>query len=494
MPLQIVKGDISNFKCDAIVSSTNKRLYPAGRIDRAICLMAGQEILSECMALAPCETGECVLTRGYNLPCRYVIHTVGPRAGDDASAHLLASCYKKAIRLAISKGCRSIAFPLMGSGNNGFSRERAISIAINRIEANFRSDGDTILVYLVLFDEATTLCAEQYAQKTIPNFLVKLSTEEEIDAVQKRVLAEREVQAKKREKRRQEVLAEKERTKVLVPTTGKMTKVPSSVILIAKLKENKTGAGKFVAVVSEASEQNSSKDIYWVGRRFSSLLLAAIFRGEPFVYENTSYTVEDVEEYPDAQKYINIIARFCDPQFPQTVYVFAHKHISKYDNENYETVTAMVPCANKSFPVPIPVYYEKRTRRYFMNEEAYTDARKKYGLPYLKVSLTGGDHIHGTFGTLKAHSELNLLGYSVSATNGMTGEARRALLRRIIDGGIMGKSSIQSHIEWLIHMNKNVVIMQDAVKEWEADLQFVSQYRMDKSRSIWVGAFKSARK
>ena len=170
--------------------------------------------------------------------------------------------------------------------------------------------------------------------------------------------------------------------------------------------------------------------------------------------------------------------------------MFYKKNIAIYQSGSYEVVTAMVPCANRNVPVPITVYYEKATKRYFMNEESYVVARKNYGLPYLRLCVAAASDTNGVYGELKEHSELNLLGYSVGI-NGLDFETRRKLLSNVIDSGVLGKPEIINHLEWLIHTRKNMANMENAIAEWREDLRFVSQYKMQKQRSIWVGAFKA---
>ena len=98
MKLKIVKGDITEIKCDAIVCSTNKELIPLGSIDTSIHGAAGPELEKACEKIQRCDVGKCVVTEGYNLPCRYIIHTVSPHISEVSSAHLLAQCYKKQSR------------------------------------------------------------------------------------------------------------------------------------------------------------------------------------------------------------------------------------------------------------------------------------------------------------------------------------------------------------------------------------------------------------
>lgn len=180
---------------------------------------------------------------------------------------------------------------------------------------------------------------------------------------------------------------------------------------------------------------------------------------------------------------------FCDLEKPKTVYVFSHKGVFHKNAENYETVTAKVPCAGTVKPVTLTVYYEKTTGKYFINADSYEKARLKYGLPYLRIKAESSG-IYGTdFGGLKENSELKMLGYSVGASSGMSLKERQKLLGEIVDSGVLTKAEILSHIDWLIKSRKHMKNMQNAVDEWKTDRAFVSKYKLNRQRLIWVNAF-----
>ena len=158
MPLKIVKNDITKMKVDAIVNAANETLLGNSRrsgVDGRIHRAAGPELLEECRTLFGCEAGNAKITKGYNLPCKYVIHTVGPRwyDGRHGEAELLSSCYRTSLMLAKEYGCESIAFPIIASGRFAYPKEQAIKIANEAIKS-FLSENE-MMVYLVVYGTET---------------------------------------------------------------------------------------------------------------------------------------------------------------------------------------------------------------------------------------------------------------------------------------------------------------------------------------------------
>ncbi len=153
----IIEDDITRQDVDAIVNAANTSLLDGGGVDGAIHRAAGPELLEECRGLHGCPTGEARITRGYRLPARWVIHTVGPvwRGGKDFEDELLANCYRQSLALAVQSGVRSIAFPAISTGIYGFPLERATRIAVHEVRAFMGENPAIDKVLFVCFDSHT---------------------------------------------------------------------------------------------------------------------------------------------------------------------------------------------------------------------------------------------------------------------------------------------------------------------------------------------------
>lgn len=163
MPLEIIRNDITKMKVDAIVNAANTMLTHGGGVCGSIHRAAGEELAAECKLLGGCKVGEAKITKGYRLPCRYVIHTVGPRwfDGKRDEKELLTACYTASLSLAVEHACESVAFPLLSSGAFGYPKDQALRTAVDAISTFLMSHD--LQVYLVVFDRASYQIGEELA-------------------------------------------------------------------------------------------------------------------------------------------------------------------------------------------------------------------------------------------------------------------------------------------------------------------------------------------
>ena len=153
--VEIIQGDITTLEVDAIVNAANESMLGGGGVDGAIHSAAGPELLEECKTVGGCPTGEARITGGYNLPARYVIHTVGPvwKGGGHSEDTLLASCYRNSLQLAKEKKLKSIAFPSISTGVYRFPIDRASRIALSVILDFVSTEEDAPRVVMACFSE-----------------------------------------------------------------------------------------------------------------------------------------------------------------------------------------------------------------------------------------------------------------------------------------------------------------------------------------------------
>lgn len=165
MPFTIVRNDITKMQVDVIVNAANNTLLGGSGVDGAIHRAAGDKLLAKCKKIGRCETGDVKITKGYNLSCKYIFHTVGPvwHGGRYREKELLTSCYRKSLLLAKRRRCKSIAFPLISAGAYGYPRALAIDTAI----AVFKEflEKNSMQIYLVLFDVKTMHTASEKFQE-----------------------------------------------------------------------------------------------------------------------------------------------------------------------------------------------------------------------------------------------------------------------------------------------------------------------------------------
>ena len=155
--IELIRGDITKQQVDAIVNAANTSLLGGGGVDGAIHRAAGPDLLTECRAFGGCRTGESKITKGYHLPSKYVIHTVGPvwHGGNDREHELLSKCYKSVLKLAVNNGIKTIAFPSISTGAYRFPLEQAVKIALTEINTFLTQNPSIEKVIVVCFDNAT---------------------------------------------------------------------------------------------------------------------------------------------------------------------------------------------------------------------------------------------------------------------------------------------------------------------------------------------------
>jgi O-acetyl-ADP-ribose deacetylase (regulator of RNase III) len=156
--LKILRDDITRLEVDAIVNAANRSLLGGGGVDGAIHAAAGPELLVACRRIGGCATGEAVITPGFGLPARFVIHTVGPiwRGGKRGEPELLANCYRNSLRLAVEHRLRTIAFPAISTGVYGYPPEKAARVAVREVASFLQADRTLREVILVAFQPETS--------------------------------------------------------------------------------------------------------------------------------------------------------------------------------------------------------------------------------------------------------------------------------------------------------------------------------------------------
>ncbi|HEX8155383.1 MAG TPA: O-acetyl-ADP-ribose deacetylase [Thermoanaerobaculia bacterium] len=169
--MTVLRGDITTLHVDAIVNAANSSLQGGGGVDGAIHRAAGPELLEECKAIGGCKTGDAKITKGYRLPAKYVVHTVGPvwRGGRSHEAELLANCYRRSLEVAVENEIHTIAFPAISCGVYGYPVAEATAIAVREVSRFLRANRTLDRVIFVAFGDEVAHGFENALARELPD-------------------------------------------------------------------------------------------------------------------------------------------------------------------------------------------------------------------------------------------------------------------------------------------------------------------------------------
>ena len=264
-------------------------------------------------------------------------------------------------------------------------------------------------------------------------------------------------------------------------TDEEAPRLPSSALLRAVLlSDDEEERG--ITIVSDVSEQNTHKGIFWEDRGLSKAILHALDeREDHFTFRDTFYIIDSIYYTPKYKALLEHRLHFLDAEAePKTLFVYKLGPFG-----DHEPVTALFFYPGSPSPAGMTVFYSPHDNIYFVNQKTYDDFRQQYGLPYVSLNPAPGEPFPSD-PNMAEESILHLYGYNVSAADGLTDRERQDILARLMDYGIVTKEKIMRHVEYMIFLREKDPVMQTAVMKWRRDLAFVSTYRLSDQRTIWI--------
>lgn len=238
-----------------------------------------------------------------------------------------------------------------------------------------------------------------------------------------------------------------------------------------------------IYLVREPKQQKPNES-YWIRRPISKLIISAIVQDKNVVqYKERNISIDEVELLSKDSFDIIFGRVFDTPSEIKTVFVYSFKQISDIETR-YESVTAYVRCSKVDDLIPIDVYYDSETNKYFINEVTYSHYAKTYGLPMMRLKPYVQPRRCGEM-SLADMSALYMYGYTVSENDGLTQSQRQSLLSNLMDSNLMSKVEMKNHIEWLLHTHESNPMYTYACRKWTDDLRFINNYKIDEQRAVW---------
>lgn len=251
--------------------------------------------------------------------------------------------------------------------------------------------------------------------------------------------------------------------------------LPPSSIMTVEFVAPVLGRDRYT-IVKDCTDQNKKDGNYSWNESFARNILKSVFFRIPHYPAIRKVLARQLYE-----PCMDNLLHFCSVDSPAIITLYKRKLATSSDS--IENVTAFLFFANEKEPVPVSVFFNRKNHQYYINESTYREFAQKHGLPYIHIQ---SDETTQSLGwNLRTHSELNLLGYSVGQNSGVTNEQRHSLLRQLMDSGLMNKSNIMDHLEWLISTRAHNPSMRNACRMWRDDLRFVAQYNMKNQRIVW---------